>query len=179
MDNKKCTVCHQPKPLTDFYKKGKSKYLASACKECTKIDLKKYREKYPIKIKDANRISYFKKREERIKTQKVWADNNPDKVKEAKRRHKQRNPNYSRLLTLKRHNISYQHFEKMITDSKNKCEICGSEFKSIPSIHLDHCHKSGKVRGLLCSFCNTALGLIKDDVLVLNKMINYLNNKNG
>ena len=42
------------------------------------------------------------------------------------------------------------------------------------SLHIDHDHKTGKVRGLLCHGCNTAIGLMKDDVNILTKAIEYL-----
>lgn len=47
------------------------------------------------------------------------------------------------------------------------------EGKKTPSI--DYCHKTNKIRGLLCSNCNTALGLVKDSKDILGKMIKYLN----
>ncbi|KKM72361.1 hypothetical protein LCGC14_1421320, partial [marine sediment metagenome] len=40
---------------------------------------------------------------------------------------------------------------------------------------VDHCHKTGIVRGLLCKSCNLTLGFVKDDVDLLQGLINYLN----
>lgn len=42
---------------------------------------------------------------------------------------------------------------------------------------IDHCHKTGKIRGILCSRCNTALGGFNDDIKLLDKAINYLSCK--
>lgn len=50
------------------------------------------------------------------------------------------------------------------------CEICGGTTR----IAYDHCHKTGIFRGWLCMKCNTALGLVKDDIILLEKMIDYL-----
>jgi len=57
----------------------------------------------------------------------------------------------------------------------DNCEICGrlaSEFKK--GLQLDHCHKTNRFRGWLCSNCNTALGLVKEDVATLEALIKYL-----
>lgn len=50
------------------------------------------------------------------------------------------------------------------------CFLCGGTTR----IAYDHCHKTGKFRGWLCMKCNTALGLVNDDVDILKKMIEYL-----
>lgn len=57
------------------------------------------------------------------------------------------------------------------------CEVCGakgSDFKK--GLVYDHCHKTGKFRGWLCSNCNTALGLTKDNPEILQRLIKYLSN---
>ena len=59
--------------------------------------------------------------------------------------------------------------EKKFRNAKT-CEICGIECKP----YVDHDHASGKVRGFICQHCNTALGMAKEDVSILEKMINYL-----
>ena len=53
------------------------------------------------------------------------------------------------------------------------CEICGSDYV----VSWDHCHDSGNFRGWLCMHCNTALGLVKDDPIILERMIAYLKEK--
>ena len=51
------------------------------------------------------------------------------------------------------------------------CQICD---KVLDKKCIDHCHSSNKVRGILCNNCNTALGLVGDNVSVLEEMIKYL-----
>lgn len=53
-----------------------------------------------------------------------------------------------------------------------RCEVCGASFDGRPSV--DHDHKTGKVRGVLCKHCNTMLGYAKDDPAVLRQGANYL-----
>ena len=65
--------------------------------------------------------------------------------------------------------------DAMWTAQQGRCAICQrpeSEFKR--SLHLDHCHATGRVRGLLCSGCNTAIGLMGDDTDRLLAAVQYL-----
>lgn len=55
--------------------------------------------------------------------------------------------------------------------SKENCDLCGEYMKKK---NIDHCHKTGIVRGVLCTNCNTALGKLKDDIYLLRKAIKYL-----
>lgn len=57
----------------------------------------------------------------------------------------------------------------------NKCNVCGGQ-EPIKNRRLciDHCHKSGRVRGILCSTCNRTLGLLKDNPKFLANLLNYL-----
>ena len=58
-----------------------------------------------------------------------------------------------------RYGISTEDFEKMLREQAGKCRIC----KRDERLHIDHCHSTGGVRGLLCFNCNAALGLLKED----------------
>lgn len=58
--------------------------------------------------------------------------------------------------------------------SKTNCDLCG-EFAE--NKNIDHDHFTGKVRGMLCQSCNTALGKFKDDIELLEKAIKYLKNE--
>lgn len=51
------------------------------------------------------------------------------------------------------------------------CEACGDK---LGRIVIDHCHETGKVRGSLCSNCNTALGLLAEDPLRMHNLANYI-----
>lgn len=76
--------------------------------------------------------------------------------------------------------ITYKDYYKLLDDQGNKCAICNSvgvNNSRITSgkLFIDHCHATGKIRGLLCSKCNHGIGLLNDDVDLLHKAINYLN----
>jgi hypothetical protein len=57
---------------------------------------------------------------------------------------------------------------------ETRCQICDQPQDERGRLHVDHCHATGKFRGFLCSNCNCAIGLLKDDIGTLNKAIAYL-----
>lgn len=175
--DKKCKSCEIIKPNSDFHSHKKSKdRLAYICKVCFNKTQIVYRLKYPEKIKQVNRDAYLRKREDRINDAIKWKAKNPEKSKAIKLKFKNNNPDYSRFLTLKRHGLTTNQFDKMISSCNNSCEICKKIFKSKPDAKIDHCHTTGKVRGILCGHCNTALGLVNDNDKILLSMIDYLKN---
>jgi hypothetical protein len=79
---------------------------------------------------------------------------------------------------LKWYKLTPEDWNKMFDAQDGKCLICGrhqSEFKR--RFNVDHDHKTGEIRGLLCFNCNTGLGGFHDNVEFLEKAIQYLKNK--
>lgn len=72
---------------------------------------------------------------------------------------------------LRNYGITLLDYNLMYKEQKGVCAIC-SKPKSL--LQVDHCHHSGKVRGLLCVQCNTSLGSFNDDIQMLEKAIQYL-----
>lgn len=72
--------------------------------------------------------------------------------------------------------ISLTDYKQMLIDQGRTCKICGSSNAggSHNIFHVDHSHTTGKVRGLLCTSCNSAIGFLKDSPEILEKAINYL-----
>ena len=79
----------------------------------------------------------------------------------------------------RRYGITQQDYEVMIVEQNNQCAICNATEPggrhNRGYFVVDHCHTTGKVRKLLCNNCNTALGLVGDNISTLQKMIEYLN----
>ncbi len=69
-----------------------------------------------------------------------------------------------------KYDLSLEQYEQMLIDQNNQCYICNAEEKLV----IDHCHESGKVRGLLCNHCNLVLGHAKDNPALLRLAANYL-----
>lgn len=70
-----------------------------------------------------------------------------------------------------RYGISYKEYETLYQKAKGCCEICGT-LKD--RLDIDHCHNTGKIRGVLCNSCNTGLGLFKDNAETLENAGKYL-----
>ena len=63
-------------------------------------------------------------------------------------------------------------YNAMWAAQDGKCAICRQP--CIKALSVDHCHKTGRIRGLLCMRCNMALGLFKDDTAMMKRAIDYL-----
>ena len=83
---------------------------------------------------------------------------------------------FSELAMKQNYGINHKDYLKMVKDQNNLCAICECEPPNNHKkrLNIDHCHTTGKVRGLLCDACNRAIGLLKDSPDLLNKAINYL-----
>jgi len=79
--------------------------------------------------------------------------------------------------------LTLEEYDQMVAKQKNRCAICGKpESRSIkgavPRLGIDHNHKTGEIRELLCYSCNLALGYANDDPELLRRMIAYLEKHN-
>jgi len=142
-----CPKCKEEKLLLEFGKdKTKKLGVSSYCSVCAAENrLKNYR-------KDSN--------EEKKKLKSYYAKN-----KAAFR-------NYS-LKAL--YGLSSEQFEAMKIGQNHACKICQTHESNLKrGLFVDHCHETGRVRGLLCQSCNTMLGSAKDSTLVLQAGVAYL-----
>lgn len=92
----------------------------------------------------------------------------------------------SASFLLYRYGISVEDFEELRKKQKGACAICEAHLNIKENstirgkgVAVDHCHESGKVRGLLCAKCNQGLGMFKDNPELLNKASEYLLQSGG
>ena len=81
---------------------------------------------------------------------------------------------------LKRFNMTEEDFFEMFMVQDECCAVCGAhndDPKYARGLHIDHCHETGVVRGLLCHGCNTGIGSLNDDPELLEKAISYLKSR--
>jgi hypothetical protein len=84
-----------------------------------------------------------------------------------------RNPDRQRIYAIKKYGLDAEKYEVLLRKQANKCAICRNG-QGARRLHVDHDHQTGDVRGLLCHFCNTALGLLGDDTALMARAIKYL-----
>jgi hypothetical protein len=130
---------------------------------------KRWRVANKDKIKEIDRRSKEKHKAARYEKAKVWKKKNPDKVKRLNRR-----------THLKRkYGITEEQYNLMLESQNLCCALCEKHQQElIRPLGVDHNHATGKVRGLLCHECNAAIGLVKEDINLLFKIIDYLKRYN-
>lgn len=137
--------------------------------------------------------AYYEKNKERLKPQteeaiakkkarqKRWYEENKEKhkIRERERYKLMRDHNTSVRLK-KNFGITLEEYNAMFALQNGRCAICDTEQKikdkhgNLRRFAVDHDHKTGKVRQLLCGPCNMSIGLVKENVKTLNKMIDYI-----
>lgn len=84
---------------------------------------------------------------------------------------------YGRKAHLKRtYGLTEEDYNTLLSKQQYKCFSCGVSHGAFKNdrLFIDHCHKTGKIRGLLCHGCNIALGSVKDNIETLKNLIKYL-----
>ena len=122
--------------------------------------------------------AYKKKHKAKIKEQmKLWREQNKESILEYNKEWKSKKPDYhvNRHLQLN-YGLSLEDYNLLLKSQNEVCKGCGVFYKDAlrGKLFVDHCHTTGKIRGLLCQKCNTALGMINDNTNTLISLINYL-----
>lgn len=152
---KKCNGCGNILPRESFSLRKDEKGVwkrRSRCKECESKATANYRTKLSTGQK------------ENLKEQK----------KIYNQKNKRKNSNQARIRNVKRWSGNPEEIKSYIESHNKTCEICGEKESIVGTLHIDHCHSRNAFRGLLCSTCNTGLGLFNDDISKLASAIEYL-----
>ena len=161
---KKCTKCGVEKPLSEFNKnKSKKDGFGTECKPCAKQNLKKWLIKNPEKQKAIKKKWYENNKEAVYKQSRNWIKNNQESYKF-----------HARKSLLKKYGLTPESFEEKKLAQDNKCEICKEKLDNSVHTCVDHCHSTGKTRGILCRKCNNVLGQAMDNPFILKSALNYL-----
>lgn len=162
---KKCSKCKQIKDLSLFTKhKRHADGHSSECKECKNSARRtdEYREKERIRAKEY----YYKNIDKK-------------KLEASKFRKSEKGKRYIKDEYLRRlYNITIDEYNSLFEKQNGRCAICGTHQSELTrKLAVDHSHKDGTIRGLLCSKCNTALGLVNENLDIIYSMIDYINDK--
>ena len=96
----------------------------------------------------------------------------PEKTLAYAKSYRERNKSKLQIKKLEKYGLTQEEYDKLLETNEGKCHVCDTRSKR--SLCIDHSHKDGSIRGLLCTNCNLALGQVKDNVDTLNKMIKYV-----
>ena len=118
------------------------------CRECSKRNDKKSRLKNP---------------EKRMLASRNWEKRNRDKISLK-----------WEIRKLKQYGLTIEHYNKLLLQQNNKCAICEQNCPTGKKLAVDHNHTTGQIRGLLCMECNTGIGKLKDNPILIAKALNYL-----
>ncbi len=131
-------------------------YYRKHRKQC-RITQNAYRQSHRKQYQEYDKKRYLKFRKELLAKRKEYRYKHPKKVRNTKLKTK--------------YGITLKDYYKLKRNQSNKCVICRQRKKKLV---VDHCHKTNKVRGLLCVKCNTYLGYIQEDISTLKSAIKYL-----
>jgi hypothetical protein len=121
----------------------------------------RWRAKNPERAREVARRTYEKNKEKIRERQKLYREANPRRIRS------------SHLKTV--HGITLETYEMMLAAQGGVCAIClGPPDGRWGSYHVDHDHRTGVVRGLLCNSCNLGLGKFKDSITRLSSAQRYL-----
>lgn len=157
----------------EFHKSSKAKDgLCSYCKSCAKLAVTLWKAENPDRRQINQATHYQRNKEVYNERRRERRKQDPDKSRELQRQ-------YARKSRLKKlYGLTIDDAALMLQRQNNRCAICEVEFSETKKPVVDHCHSSGKVRELLCSPCNTALGHIEKDSF-FRKALEYIDKHKG
>jgi hypothetical protein len=159
---KHCGGCNLDKSLLEFHKNKLHKDgLSIQCKDCQKARAKEWYHSHKEYMKEYRLRTTERRKEVRLRYSKA----NREKLREYER-------NYD---LLKNYGISRSRYLLMRKKQGDKCLICEvPQSECEREFNVDHDHKTGNIRGLLCCNCNIGIGNLHDDAKLLTRAIEYL-----
>lgn len=159
-----CTQCKTSLPLENFANNKNSKSSKNYyCKMCDNIRSREY---------------FRNNRELKRAYQAKYREKNREKIRETCRGKYEQS--YIQQVKSK-YGISAEDYYNILDHQRDSCLVCLKLFtydSKSNKPHIDHDHKTGKVRGILCNHCNAALGQARDSIPILKNMIKYIEDIN-
>ncbi|KKL86958.1 hypothetical protein LCGC14_1939530 [marine sediment metagenome] len=155
---KRCTKCKQVKSISEFHKRTSAKDgLCPGCKSCGKEQCRGYLLKNRIKLNKQQNARYHKRYQSDAEYRKA-------------RRLRGRASRFGMSV-----DDYVEMYDSLIKKQNGCCAICGRHQAGLgKAFDVDHCHKTMKIRGLLCNACNTALGSMGDEPVRLRRAADYI-----
>jgi hypothetical protein len=161
--SKVCTKCGASKPLSEFHRQsGARDGRRPDCKVCNLALQRARREAAP----ELNRARV-----------RAWREANPGRDRERMDRFTAtaKRPLSNRRSHLRRtYGLTVEQYDEILAAQGGGCAICGRKPRENISLHVDHCHDTGTVRGILCFRCNNGIGDFANDPVLLRAAASYL-----
>lgn len=135
--------------------------------------MKQWRAKNIVQQKEKHHAAYMKNRDGILAKMKEFRDANPDIARAIYIR---RLPYMRSYHWRKKYGVEATHIQQLLNEQNNSCAICHEPFQlnRAKPFHVDHCHSTNRVRGLLCFSCNQGIGSLKDSVERARSAADYL-----
>lgn len=177
------------KPLDEFApKRGKCRPCQSLTRreryeanlEKTRQEHNQWYERNKVKVSERRKAAYRSNpaiRADNLERSRQWRAKPENKEHMAEYRRQRRN--HIRLTArawqrLNRYGLTAEDYERLLEKNDGCCHICMTRPTEGSVLDVDHCHATGRVRGLLCQKCNKAIGLFADDPIVIEKAAHYV-----
>jgi hypothetical protein len=132
-------------------------------RELNRVKMAEWRARNPEKVRESNRKQRQKPgaKERNYAKTVEWRKANADKVRKQQIRHK--------------YGLSGDQFDAMLQAQNWCCAICGTQLRfGLGGLTVDHCHTTGRVRGILCTQCNTGVGMFRENPATFTRALAYL-----
>jgi len=174
VEKKECSICRVARPLDDYYLKlGKR---AASCKECQKVIRRRHYDQN-LRVPVAPAGHPCGECGQPVPLKKIGGAPRKFCRREcAVAANRRLMPERARRHVLAVYGLDDDSYAAMVDAQGDRCAICGTDEPATRtgSWHVDHCHDSSKVRGLLCTRCNIGLGQFRDDPARLRAAAEYI-----
>lgn len=162
---KVCSRCEFALPLEKFHKHAKGalghRPICKACEaQYKRADYQKRKKVYA----ERSHRTYMKNREKRYVQARSWQQANKARASEI----------WHDAHLRREYGITLDDYRQMLAMQNFGCAICGAGPSPKRRLSVDHDHKTGKVRGLLCGKCNSGLGFFKENVGIVDSLKRYV-----
>ena len=171
-----CRTCKCEKSSESFYKDARYPGGDIHCSDCRKSKVRSWRKANPERAKAIEKNSRSKNPQAARDRANEWHAKNRSKHLEYMANRRKTLPLTVKSSALKHQfGITLDEYNALLIKQCNACAICQkTPEQNGKRLAVDHCHASSKIRGLLCSTCNQAIGLLKDNITLLKSAISYL-----
>lgn len=164
-----------------YLKENMEKLSQEAKREKWRLKSARFRSRRPERTEEIRKKCLLKNPNSKRESDKKYQLKNKSKLKEkAQEYYKKNSQKYIEKSLRSYYKLSIGQYDKMFKDQEERCAICNRHQENFSRrLFVDHDHKTGRIRGLLCGPCNSGIGMLGDNIEILQGAIDYLNKSNN